>query len=1634
MRVGVTVNFLYSFFSSGSPQTVLSVAEVLRITGHEVILINIEDKARTWWDDVTGLKESWTVVHESDLSGSALDCVIEVGAYMMKPETRKILKGLKETKSIWLNRKAPLFHDVEASLFPFEKPDRCLEGITEIWCYEEICSADDRQYLELLTRKPVRLVPYCWSPSAVENHRQDTKAPVWQQVAALDTAGAAKWSVHICETNMSSSSSSTIPLLIMREVKKSAICELNETIKIHNAEAISKTKFFTQNVLDHVFSDIPELSAQFIGRQRCIDWVYDPKSIVLAHSRFYTLRPYHFDCLWVGIPLIHNSKVLCRLGESVLNGFYCDNEISQAALAVKRVTKAPVSLEQLIEMRKAILEQFSPLSQTIQGRWNEALVHSVASVAPVAHAQPVASAQPVTSAQSAGKTLRVGFSCMWDGFNPEYNMFTLMLEAAGVGKVVGMEFSASCAADIVIFGPFGNSWESIDKKIPKIHFTGENTGPVEREDVVLNLGFRHMDMNEGKYLRLPLWMLEINWFNADAERIQNPKPLPIDRCCRVFPEEIARKTKFCAFVVTNPCQAMRNQAFQWLHGGYKAVDSAGRLYNNMGDGLFAGLGGGGGELRKHEFLKDYKFCLAYENAEAPGYTTEKWLHAKAAGCIPVYWGDPKVERDFDMDGCIDARDLKTPGELISAVRAVDTDASLWLKKMSRPALDEVRRDLVRRTLSECARRIWKASGATEGELAAIPRLLGDTETTATKVWHASVAAPAGAGAGVAALVLKDIPSTSSTVVSMDETVFVTGTNARFLSSLHVWLNALAPQKKEVPQMRVIVYLFPDVTDKVKQDFVETFPFVEMRRLPTEETKPFADFWDPQHFAWKLWILNACMKNKTFTGKPLVYLDTGVMMCRWPREWIGIAREKGICLLEDPRQKNKSWCHDLFNTKLGVTEAELAAQQLWAGAIACIAGHPLATRLFSEAYSLACVREVIVGEKWSGMRDGAPFGHRHDQSILSILSMRMGLPRYHMDKVYCGISLRQTFLTQKALYVHRGLFQVHHALATGIDDAWVINLDRRGDRMEKFLATNADIAERVHRVVAFDGKNLKMTPKLARLFAPHDFNWKKPVMGCALSHLALWWQLANEKEDVDNYLILEDDARLAPDWRARWEKIYAHDCMPADWDVVYLGGILPPNKAGFAELIEPMNKYVGRIKKNRSFGQNEGDRYMHFCAYAYVLSRRGAKKILAMLEAKGGYWTSADHMICNIHDVMNIYFTTPLLAGCFQDDDPVYCNSQFNDFSRVDKFDSDLWNNTERFSEEEVKVCDSLGTAGTVGTALDISGTLEEARRLSTPAPTPVPEAVSTVSTVTAAPVTPVAVTASAVAAVQGRRFVSVAGPPMDMSKWHEYAWIKQMFANVVNSFEITHLSSGAEAPTNSPIVVVQRPHVEEAASVLKGWSDAGLTFFVLHMSDEFCADPIEFYDLPGCKGVVRNYMREGLSSKVLVIPLGFHWAIPNGEPYIHTPRPPFRELVWSFVGTDWMGRRENLSPLTQVGEHKAIYMDDWNSPKMLGREENLAILLNSWCVPCPSGQNDETFRFYEALEAGAVPVLVKGKFASWISQDIQMLVADSWVHAAQLIYTLKAQPEVYEKYRAALLMAWENLKKKTKDSIKVMIA
>jgi GR25 family glycosyltransferase involved in LPS biosynthesis len=237
--------------------------------------------------------------------------------------------------------------------------------------------------------------------------------------------------------------------------------------------------------------------------------------------------------------------------------------------------------------------------------------------------------------------------------------------------------------------------------------------------------------------------------------------------------------------------------------------------------------------------------------------------------------------------------------------------------------------------------------------------------------------------------------------------------------------------------------------------------------------------------------------------------------------------------------------------------------------------------------------------------------------------------------------------------------------------WVINLDRRRDRLDSFYAAHRGTTwESAKRWAAVDGKALVMTPELAKQLEPNDFFWKKSVTGCALSHIGLWKKLAAEPDGgAKTYLIMEDDARIqVPSLN--------FDELPGDYDVVYLGGILPHNRP-------VVNKALSGLPPSMRWVQVGSS--IHFCAYAYVLSRAGARKLLAVLEARGGIYTSADLLICQNarpEGSLQIYMYNPMIAGCSQDNDPVYQKADFNNMLRVDAFDSDIWSNNERWREDE----------------------------------------------------------------------------------------------------------------------------------------------------------------------------------------------------------------------------------------------------------------------------------------------------------------------------------------------------------------
>ena len=816
---------------------------------------------------------------------------------------------------------------------------------------------------------------------------------------------------------------------------------------------------------------------------------------------------------------------------------------------------------------------------------------------------------------------------------------------------------------------------------------------------------------------------------------------------------------------------------------------------------------------------------------------------------------------------------------------------------------------------------------------------------------------------------------SKKIVGNGGNIVVTASTLKFWPALERWLKNIELFKNNVPNLKAIVYVGADVPEInleiLKKDFVTVI------RFPTECPPEFPDFWNTEHFAWKLWILKTMSDDPLLYDSNILYMDCGSVIIRWPTEWINDIQRHKISFLDDTTQKNSHWCHVKFCDILNVTEDEKKSNQIAACIILFKGGEPLVKNFFTEALRLGSIRDVIVGEKWSGrLPNGDCFGHRHDQSILSILGQRNNIHRCNINMVYNHTSARSTFYGGQYIYVHRGNYKTHEPLIEGIDDAYVINLDRRQDRLKSFVEHHPYFKGKVRRHKAVDGLSLKLTPRLSSLLKPNDFFWKKAVSGCALSHLKLWTMLLCDSEEIQSYLIMEDDARLNPGWKDKWSQIYSK--LPDNWECIYLGGVLPPNRDGFKQVLEETRvPGLCRIAPNTFFGQSVPSRQFHFCAYAYVLSRAGVKKLIKSIEEHGGIWTSADHVLFNSLNKENVYVVNPLLAQASQDDDPAYMNSDFNDFSRIDKFDSDLWNNDIRFAPYEINRKKSV--------QLRITDAVNDAYLEKS---------------------------------LKKVNFIGLDTSGISQSLY-ELKWLEYLFSQDIH-IEIVSKDTDLSKYENLVIVLIKTKWNEQ----LDWLHTINIPYKVLHMSDENQDDPI-FYEIPDITSVLRFYPRNDLvsSEKVLTIPLGYHW---------HYNKPirtiSDRKYKWSFNGTNWMSRSELMRPLADIEPNKVDFYNEWNSPSQLSEKDYLDLLSDTIFIPCPRGNNIETFRIYEALECGCIPVFVE---IPSILEDtgISFLRAESWLEVTELMKDLIKDPEQLHHYQITLLSGWMQYKERLRKNV-----
>lgn len=135
-----------------------------------------------------------------------------------------------------------------------------------------------------------------------------------------------------------------------------------------------------------------------------------------------------------------------------------------------------------------------------------------------------------------------------------------------------------------------------------------------------------------------------------------------------------------------------------------------------------------------------------------------------------------------------------------------------------------------------------------------------------------------------------------------------------------------------------------------------------------------------------------------------------------------------------------------------------------------------------------------------------------------------------------------------------------------DAVYAINLDRRPDRWAHTQQQLARVGLQAERVSGVDGETAVNVEQLRRdgvltdmavqrLALPKEeklfgMDLTMGALGCALSHRKVWQRVVDEQRKC--CLILEDDVEFHPRMKRtfadRWSRV------PADWGVVYLGGL------------------------------------------------------------------------------------------------------------------------------------------------------------------------------------------------------------------------------------------------------------------------------------------------------------------------------------------------------------------------------------------------------------------------------------------------------------------------------------------------
>lgn len=207
-------------------------------------------------------------------------------------------------------------------------------------------------------------------------------------------------------------------------------------------------------------------------------------------------------------------------------------------------------------------------------------------------------------------------------------------------------------------------------------------------------------------------------------------------------------------------------------------------------------------------------------------------------------------------------------------------------------------------------------------------------------------------------------------------------------------------------------------------------------------------------------------------------------------------------------------------------------------------------------------------------------------------------------------------------------------------SYVISLERRPERFIKFIE-HYDKPNFVNVFNAVDGKTLQSNQKIMRLFETCDYNYRRGIVGCAISHLRILKELVSNI-NIDYMLVFEDDARVVPGFQTK----LMHLLQTYDFDIMFLG--MFPYKHKDKPSFHYNANNMHELPNARQWSVKEAFETSMGGNHGYIITKKGALNILNYIN-KTGMVNAVDWMYMRSGDVNRMYYCEPFIVEgeCYQ---------------------------------------------------------------------------------------------------------------------------------------------------------------------------------------------------------------------------------------------------------------------------------------------------------------------------------------------------------------------------------------------------